>query len=246
MNFQFFRREQPIENFNKPSKTAGNEQWFDCSTHSSLNSKAIERTPTYKTTPSICPPAPCRHGFRFDTISKSDDSIDLNESGVLPLDESLKTLNDGEDKPPESKRLKREKEERISEETSLESNFLDLLYMEAVGTLLIRRKIPSSDEPETRECKILVSYRIHKEDSLNHQIALIIYKPNSINPKTRRNLMEEFDITSDTTTEELPKGFQRQTPINQELKKRNESEKEVSATHSPTKQRKASKTSLRF
>lgn len=184
---------------NSPDQMTGDEQWFDCDTHSPINLKEGQRTPTHKATPPRCPPAPCRYGISFVDSSDDEheahkDGLNLNESGIQPLDSSVQ-LSVEKDESPHSKRLRREeKTESTTLETSqpAESKFSDLFYLEASGNVTINRHPTASDEVEKRDCKMMVSYRVHKEDSTVVQIALIVYKSSSQNTKSRRNLMAEF------------------------------------------------------
>lgn len=179
------------------------EQWFDCGTHSPVSIKEGHRTPPLTaSTPAICPPAPCRYGQKFLPISDDeletddDDDSDELESGIKQLDTAaIEILKEKKEKSPESKRIRRsDNKEALSSEEQIfprESKFSDLHYLQASGTIIITRQ--NSEEKEHRECKLLVSYRIDKQCSQNIQIALIVYKSNSRNTKSRRNLMIEFN-----------------------------------------------------
>jgi hypothetical protein len=179
----------------------GEETWFDCETHSPMDVKEGHRTPQHRSTPSHCPPAPCRFGLKFPALSDDEldsDSDDLNLSGICPLDSSSAVVDSKTEKElnsPDCKRLKREdKQEAVDEETCPppESKFSQVYYLEASGCVSIKRQAMPSDDFEKRDCKMLVSYRVNKDDPSMIQIALIVYKSNSKNPKTRRNLMLEF------------------------------------------------------
>lgn len=124
-----------------------------------------------------------------DELETDDES--LNESGIRPLDSSLE-IKSTRQKSPKSKKLRRDEKLAPCTEASsppAESRFSELHYLEATGSVSINRQ---GNETEKRDCIILISYRISKDDSSNIQIALIVYKNNSANPKTRRNLMTEF------------------------------------------------------
>lgn len=135
----------------------------------------------------------------FEAVDSSDDELEsdddddecLSESGIRPLDASLEIKNTKQ-KSPKSKKLRRE--EKLAPCTEApsppaESRFSELHYLEATGSVSINRQ---TNETEKRDCIVLISYRISKDDSSNIQIALIVYQNNSTNPKTRRNLMTEF------------------------------------------------------
>lgn len=196
----------------------GDEQWFDCDTHSPINLKEGQRTPTHRVSPPRCPPAPCRFGINF--ADSSDDDLetyeeDLDESGIRPLDSSIQ-LSVEKEKSPKSKRLRREEKlEATTLEPShpAESKFSDLFYLEASGNVTINRQPSASDEVEKRECKLLISYRVHKEDPTNVQIALIVYKSNSQNTKSRRNLMPEFGVKSSEPTTTTPTSSRCRTTV---------------------------------
>lgn len=183
------------------------EQWFDCETPADL--KDGQRTPDRKSTPSAsaqCPQAPCRNGLKFQTSSDdldledSDDDVnDFNISGICPIDETPPEIAREKRKSPLAKKQRREEilEQTIIQPTlQAESKFSEIYYLEATGIVSINRQSSSSDEMEKRECQLLVSYRVHKEEPNKIQIALIVYKSNSKNPKTRRNLMTEFATKS--------------------------------------------------
>lgn len=248
----FCRREQPLENSERiPDVSSSDEQWFDCETHSPVNLKKGRRTPTtpiYISTPSICPGAPVRPGHSYQPLSDDDlddvDSDDLDETGVHPLDSSYTVTTQKPAREPKAKRLRREEKETI---TTAESRFSDLRYLEATGTVTIKRDGSAMDEPEKRDCKMLVSYRVLKKDSSNIQIALIVYKSNT-KTKTRRKLfqpklhepssMSTHSSTSRSRTEEKDK------------KKHEDRMNEISTAPPGVKYAKAtkrpSKTSLRF
>lgn len=239
----------------------GDEQWFDCQTHSPVDLKEGQRTPTHKATPSHCPPAPCRYGLKFqpDSDDEFEEHVDdLNFSGFRPLDTSIEIVIGKQETSPNCKRMRRtekEADEMTIMETSVEpseSKFSELHYLEASGTVIINRQA-SSDESEKRDCKMFVSYRVHKDDPSIIQIALIVYKNNSKNPKTRRNLMAEFEqktseLMSPCTTN-LPSSSRCRTVVNNRKKPET---KAIQISTEPAKNAKAikrpmiSKTSLRF
>jgi hypothetical protein len=241
---------------------AGDEQWFDCETHSPVDLKEGQRTPEHKATPSHCPPAPCRYGQKFqpdsdDELDDVDDDLDL--SGVEPLDTSIEIVKGKQEKSPDCKRLRRETVETIPMETMAmdtivepsDSKFSDLHYLETSGIVSINRQAASTDESERRECKMFVSYRVHKSDPSIVQIALIVYKSNSTNPKTRRNLMAEFEQKSEMMspcTTNVPSSSRCRT-VNSRKKPE---AKAMQISTEPAKNTKAikrpmiSKTSLRF
>lgn len=189
----------------------GDEKWFDSvhTTDTSINRNSGHRTPIRKSTSSLCPAAPCRLGLKFQTSigdpdieeSDVDESEDSNESGVYPLEETFEFFKK-KTKSPVTKRQRRDdKRPETAQQsaidstipvTELESKFSELHYLEASGCVGISRQPSSSDEMDKRDCKLLVSYRVLKEDPTIIQIALIVYKSNSKNLKTRRNLMMDF------------------------------------------------------
>jgi hypothetical protein len=176
------------------------EQWFDCETHSPVNLKSGLKTPEQRPSPPHCPPAPCRQGLKFLPDSDEEDleQDDLDLSGFTPLDSTIELVTE---KSPECKRQRREETQTqltVVEPQPVESSFSDLHYLEATGSVTINRSA-IADESEKRDCKLLVSYRVNKENPAVVQIALIVYKSNARNPKTRRNLMAEFE----TKTAEL-------------------------------------------
>lgn len=198
-----FSREQPQENTTTSLSMNEDEQWFDCDT--SVDLKEGQRTPVRRSTTYQCPPAPCRNGLKFQASvdhldfddSDDDDTSESNESGICPLEGSFEGsfVVQETKKSHVTKRQRREekREQTTMQSTSLvESKFSELHYLEATGSVSINRQPSSSDEMEKRECKLLVSYRVHKEDPDVIQIALVVYKSNSKNLKTRRNLMPEF------------------------------------------------------
>lgn len=252
-----------MENFQNTPDLADNEQWFDCDTHSPVDLKKGYSTPPHKRRSLVCPPAPhCRKlEIRIPIVktSESDDRVNnLNESGICPLDISLETTTEETNESPVMKKFKREDELDVSmsgTRPSTESFYSELCYLEAIGTIAIQRQSGSSDEQEKRECKMLVSYRVHKDDPADIQIALIIYKPNSQNPKTRRNLMEEFETESadglQTPPSSLPTKPRCQT-VARDMLKDIACTKQVSTAPADARKSKATKrplgaqTSLRF
>ena len=181
------------------SNLNGDEQWFDCEALVDLKDK--ERTPNSKSSPLLCPPAPCRLRLKFCPSKNdldvedtdNDDADESSESGVYPLDDSFEVMKITEKSPVTKKpRMNKIQDQTTVEQlTHSESKYSDLNYFEATGCVNINRQQSSSDEMEKRDFKLLVSYRVHKKDSNIIQIALIVYKSN-MNLKTRRNLMNEF------------------------------------------------------
>lgn len=253
----FRSREQPLENSERiPDVSSINEQWFDCETHSPVNLKEGQRTPDlHISTPSICPGAPVRHGHSFLSLSDDDldddlddvDSDDLDETGVCPLDSSHTVTIDKPDKEPKAKRVRREVKHVEETITTAESRYSDLHYLEAIGTVTIKRHGSASDEPEKRDCRVLVSYRVHKGDSTNIQIALIVYKSNT-KTKTRRKLFQQkLPEPSSTRTHS---STSRSRTEEKDKKKFEEKMNEISTAPPGVKYSKATKrplkTSLRF
>lgn len=242
---------------------SGDEQWFDCETHSPVDVKKDgQRTPIHKVTPAQCPSAPCRPGLKFkplsdDELESSGSDDDLDESGVRPLDSSIKFIMEKKSKSPASKRPRRQdiEQEIIAEPRSpAESKYSDLHYLQATGIVTIKRQGISDDEPEKRECHILISYRLNKEDSSKIQIALIVYKSNSKNPTTRRNLIFEFEDKASELESPIIVNIastSRCRTAVKDRKKYDERLEEISTAPAGTKYSKAikrpmTKTSLRF
>lgn len=246
----FCSREQPLENSERiPDVISSDEQWFDCETHSPVNLKEGQRTPIYISTPSICPGAPVRHGHSFLPLSDDDlddDSDDLDEAGVRPLDSSHTMTIDKPDKEPKAKRMRCEVKHVEETITTAESRFSDLHYLEATGTVTIKRHGSEMDEPVKRDCRMLVSYRVHKVDSAI-QIALIVYKSNT-KTKTRRKLFQQkLHEPSSTRTHS---STSRSRTEEKDRKKFEEKMSEISTAPPGVKYSQAtkrpSKTSLRF
>ena len=250
--FPFLSRKQPPENLKNSPDLADNEQWFDCKTHSPVNLKEGQKTPEHKLSPPHCPPAPCRFGLKFQPDSDEEEIEDneLDFSGFTPFDSSMEIETGKEVKSPECKKLRREEQEITMIEVT-DSKFSELHYLEATGTVGINRPSISSDESEKRDCKMSVSYRIHKHDPCVIQIALIVYKSNSKNPKTRRNLMAEFETKTNESmssrSTNLPSSSRCRT-----VAKLQPREEVAEVATEPAKNSKAvkrpliSKTSLRF
>jgi hypothetical protein len=206
--FYSLSRDQPLENLKNPPEVIGEEQWFDCETHSPVNLKEEQKTPVQSPISSKCPAAPCRQGLNFLPLSEEEfdsDDEDLNESGIQPLSSSIEVDVSSKGMSPKCKRQKREEKqlevEIAKEPTSpSESKYSELHYLESNGIITINRQATSSDEPEKRECKLSVSYRIAIDDPSSIQIALIIYKSNSKNQKTRRNLLVEFETEKSSSS----------------------------------------------
>jgi hypothetical protein len=227
-----------------------------------MDVKEGHRTPQHRSTPSQCPPAPCRFGTKMLTPSDDEldsDSDDLNISGVCPLSSTgvVESKSEPDLNSPDCKRLKREeKQEPVDEETCPppESRYSQVYYLEASGTVSIKRQAMPSDDSEKRDCKMLVSYRVNKDDPSMIQIALIVYKSNSKNPKTRRNLMIEFEEKASELMSPGPSSTpstSRARTVGKERKKPEANPKEPStdpsSKHSKaTKRPMISKSSLRF
>jgi hypothetical protein len=200
----------------KPPELNGDEQWYDCETHTPVDLKDAQKTPPYQSSQLLkCPPAPCRRSLLNNSSSDDDEKTGLNESleeGIQPLDESQHFVKTKEIRSPDSKRQKMndKSEKKKSETISLEqSRYSDLLYFETSGVVTIRRQASTSssrDESDRRECKMQISYRVSKDSPTDIQIALIVYKNYSSNLKSRRNLMLEFkdDETTEISTPSQP------------------------------------------
>lgn len=187
----------------------GTEQWFDCETHSPIDLKQTLQTPPRKSisTPD-CPAAPMRNNINQNSdddnetseTSEDDDDGEDEFLGVRPIDSSIEIFKTKKQTRISHKRLRRYSKEDTSskmlETIPLnESKYSNLHYLETSGFVSIFRQSTSatpSNEYDRRECKLLISYRINKENPSDIQIALIVYKPNGSNTKSRRNLMLEF------------------------------------------------------
>lgn len=203
----------------KPPELNVDEQWYDCETHSPVNLKDTQKTPPHQSTQLImCPPAPYRRSL-LKTSSSDDEKVtssDEFEEGIQPLDGStLRTAKTDIIRSPDLKRQRRNPEEREKkkkfESISLEqSQYSDLRYFQVTGVVTVRRQASTSssrDDIDRRECKMQISYRVNKDLPNDIQIALIVYKNNSNNLKSRRNLMLSFkdDVeTSETATVQTP------------------------------------------
>lgn len=158
-----------------------------------------------------CPPAPCRRYFEStssdeDRESTSEDDSDL---GVYPLDSSFEMSIHSRTE----KKAKRQKMNETIKETDVqttlerESKYSELHYLETTGTVIVNMQATSSvsrlDDTDRKECKLSISYRVSKSNQDDIQIALIIYKPNNDNFKSRRNLLNEFDEKESLQTEQL-------------------------------------------
>lgn len=196
----------------KPPELSGDEQWYDCETHSPVNLKDTQRTPPRRSSQLLkCPPAPYRRSF-LNTSSDEEktNSDDSFEDGIRPLDGSLHSAKTEIVRSPDSKRQRRNPEEsgKKSKTITLEqSRYSDLRYFETSGSVTIRRQASTSssrDECDRRECKMQISYRVSKDSPNDIQIALIVYKNNSSNLKSRRNLTLEFkDDVEASATEQI-------------------------------------------
>lgn len=159
------------------------------------------RTPPRKAITVTCPPAPCRGRFmpemcESDTQSSGseDDSDDL--SGIEALDDvdNLCGLKKTDQDSPKCKKMHMTK---LTNNINCElSQYSDLKYLTAIGIVKVSRHSSSSHAVErsfnNMECKMGISYRIHNECPDKIQIALVIYQPNSMNLRSRRNLLNEF------------------------------------------------------
>lgn len=234
------------------------EKWFDCDTYSPADLKERERTPIRKSTPSQCPPAPCRFDHKLkdlsdDELEPDDELNDFNISGIKPLDSSIELTKESKSKYPPQKRLRRadkQEESEVELTAPRESKFSDLFYLEVTATVAIL-KAQSNDEQEKRECKIRMSYRVKNEDSEVFQIALIVYKSNSKNPKTRRNLMSEFQEKSSEPCASTCSGtprcrFAGENRTEQESRLTETPTEVDEAKHSKALKRSIGKSSLRF
>jgi hypothetical protein len=125
--------------------------------------------------------------------------------GIYPLDLSFDSLVAKKSEQKIDKNAKRPRmrgesddEANLCQQKTLEreSKYSDLYYLESTGSVTTHRQVSSSnsriEDNERRECKVLISYRVNKNNANDIQIALIIYKPNNSNQKTRRNLLLEF------------------------------------------------------
>jgi hypothetical protein len=194
-----------LENLKTTPELTGGEQWYDCKTHSPVNIKEeVMHTPPRKSITSVhCPPAPCRNQLIPCASSEEDASTDEEgiESGIYPLDSSIEMTKNVQ----RNKNFKRQRvgDEPITEEIQADSisvedsKYSDLFYLETSGAVTIHKAITSTpnavNENDRRECKLYISYRVNREDESDIQIALIMYKCNNSNQKTRRNLMLEFE-----------------------------------------------------
>lgn len=194
----------------------GNEQWYDCETHTPVDLKETLKTPPRRSSIQIeCPPAPHRRSLLNhspDEIKNKSKEDEIEEEGICPLDGTFELIQTEDfDQPSNSKRQRRNEDveesvyntkmqESITEE---ESQYSNLFYFEVSGAITIRRQSMSStsrDECDRRECKMQISYRVNKEVSNDIQIALIVYKNNS-NLRSRRNLMLEFSEKAEESLE---------------------------------------------
>lgn len=204
--------------------------------------KESQRTPPKKSTVIVCPPAPCRKYLIIDSSDEEDENSetdDEKELGVYSLDLSHVDLM-----PKKSKKriVKRQRldgdsydEANICAQKTIEreSKYSDLYYLESTGTVITHRQVSSSsshtEDYKRRECKILISYRINKNNHNDIQIALIIYKPNSSSLKSRRNLLNEFDDRVETDFSLTPMSSRFSTAV-KEHPKRLENMSDIIAT----------------
>lgn len=176
--------------------------------------KGADCTPTNKTCIKIsCPPAPNRNLCSSFIQSDSDESCSSNDcdlSGIHPIDSSIRIdLSNSPIRSPRSKKRRLDnnglKNSITHEEQREESTHTSLKYLKAVGTVASNRHNP--EKFDERECTMFMSYRERRDNQNDVQISLIVYKPNSKNVKSRRNLLSQFGESS-TTSEEHSK-----TPI---------------------------------
>lgn len=207
--FFVYSRDQPLDNLQKPPELSGDEQWYDCETHSPVNLKDSHKTPPVRSNHlQKCPPAPCRRSLLNNSSSDEEKPAspdDSFEDEFKPLDGSIQyTKTEKIVRSPESKRprLGDLEGEKKSDTISLEqSRYSDLHYCEVSGAVTIRRQASSSssrDESDRRECKMQISYRVNKDSANDIQIALIVYKNNS-QVRSRRNLMQQFKGDEETS-----------------------------------------------
>lgn len=146
----------------------------------------------------------------------SDDSSDLDDcdlSGIRPIDTSFRAgINNSPTKSPKSKKRRIDRKmfnsSIVHEELCNDSTHSNLKYVRATGTVSYNSQIPDKLNDE-RGCIMFLSYRERRDNQNDLQISLIIYKPNSKNVKSRRNLMLEFGESSSAATSEE----QSETPI---------------------------------
>ena len=248
LNFSPYSRDQPLDNLKDHSDA--DEEWYDCESQSPVNLKDSHKTPPHRSSQSFqCPPAPCRRSFLNDSSGdecKSDESF---EEGILPLDgSSLRALKTEKTvRSPNSKRARKEEDGKKSKIISLEeSRYSELQYFEVTGVVSIRHHTSTSsrDECDRRECKMQISYRVHKDKANDVQIALIVYKNNSNNFKSRRNLMSEFKDEAETSSVQIESLSTRELSVK---------EKSISSTPQsktektkPMKRSSSSRNCLRF
>lgn len=166
---------------------------------STPNEKGNDFTPTSnKTNTKItCPPAPNRNGFSSINYSDSEESNysdDLDLSGVHPIDSTL--IFDSPVSSPKKKKMRIERNNKrrsipSEEQCSKDSLYTNLKYTKASGNVKLNRQdMEHSDE---RTCSMFLSYREKLSDKDDVQISLIVYKSNTQNIKSRRNLCYEFE-----------------------------------------------------
>jgi hypothetical protein len=217
----FCSRCQPADNQRITPELFGDEVWYDCETHAPVDLKATLRTPPRNSSILQCPGAPCRQNLLQnidsdddDELSRHDSDSDDFEEGIQPLDNSFELISSEET----SRTFKRQRRDKRKEETEAiaktisdeQSKYSSLQYLEVSGSVIIRRQAATSsgssssrDDFDRRECKMLISYRVNKDNANDVQIALIVYKNSSTNVKSRRNLMLEFDDRVDDSREFL-------------------------------------------
>lgn len=222
---------------------------FDCTPPSW--EKGADCTPTNKTYIQIsCPPAPnrnlCSSLVRSDSSSdESSNSEDCDLSGIRPIDTSLRVgLNDSPMRSPKTKR-RRLDDSKVHEELNDESTYTCLRYLKAIGTVSSNRQNP--EKFDERECLMFLSYRQRRDNQNDVQISLIVYKPNSKNVKSRRNLLAEFGEPSTADHSKTPIGKSTETLLTTPSKSGEKNNDNIRSNSSSSKKRQLdTKMSLRF
>lgn len=196
----FSTRVEPEDNYSSLEIIGSDEQWMssDIIPEADTSEEFVHRTPPQKSSSNLfaqCPPAPCRRNLLYSNNSQelqqenSSDEYDSDdddfEAGIQPLDSSLTFPKKT---GARNKRQKVQPNERCSK-------YSDLKYMAYTGFVMVKRR--GTTVSNRRETKLLISYRVNKENPNDIQIALIVYDPHSSNLKSRRNLLVEFDEQAD-------------------------------------------------
>jgi hypothetical protein len=240
-------RNQPADN--KKSLNLGNDEiWFDCDTHTQVDLKDAMKTPPRTSFNKIeCPNAPGPSRNFFDSSSSSScsedetyshhnhdsDDDDDDDLGVKPLKNSSPSherLIERKRKFNHKRQRRNQKEKRMmindaSKDiiSSCDSQFSDLHYLKTTGCVTILRQSNSDVSPtshEKRDCTLLISYRINKDNPSDIQIALIVYQSRSTNVKIRRNLVIEFQGQSiEPSTSNTPTQSHSNTTVKDRHKK---------------------------